>query len=160
MAFAAALNQYIPLLGERGLLPVRLFAKRVSFWESPSLFLLFPTDRVFVAAGWAGVSLSCVALLGIGDHRLWSSVLVWAALWVLYLSFVNAGQTFYGFGWESILLETGFFATFSGTSAAFWRNRFAYGRRDVADGSSFLERTGASRTGNGHRPCGSRNRFY
>jgi len=116
IAFAAAVNQYIPLLGERGLLPVRLFAKRVSFWESPSLFLLFPRDRVFVAAGWAGVALSCVALLGIGDHRLWSSVLVWAALWVLYLSFVNAGQTFYAFGWESILLETGFFATFSGTS--------------------------------------------
>ncbi len=27
---------------------------------------------------------------------------------LLYLSFVNVGQTFYSFGWESLLLETGF----------------------------------------------------
>ena len=68
------------------------------------------------AAGWAGVFLSCVALSGIARHALWSSVLVWTALWILYLSFVNVGQTFYGFGWESILLETGFFTIFSGTA--------------------------------------------
>jgi hypothetical protein len=35
-------------------------------------------------------------------------------IWILYLSFVNVGQTFYGFGWESILLEAGFFAMFLG----------------------------------------------
>lgn len=35
-------------------------------------------------------------------------------LWVLYLSFVNVGQDFYGFGWESILLEAGFFTIFLG----------------------------------------------
>jgi hypothetical protein len=38
----------------------------------------------------------------------------WLSLWVLYLSFVNVGQTFYGFGWELILLEAGFFAAFLG----------------------------------------------
>ena len=37
-------------------------------------------------------------------------------LWVLYLSFVNVGQTFYGFGWESILLEGLFLAIFLGNS--------------------------------------------
>jgi hypothetical protein len=31
-------------------------------------------------------------------------------LWLLYLSFVNIGQTFYGFGWETLLCECGFFA--------------------------------------------------
>jgi hypothetical protein len=35
-------------------------------------------------------------------------------LWVLYLSIVNVGQTFYSFGWESMLLEAGFFAIFLG----------------------------------------------
>src|SRR5581483_4469674 len=35
----------------------------------------------------------------------------------IYLSFVNVGQTFYAFGWESLLLETGFFAIFAGGSA-------------------------------------------
>jgi hypothetical protein len=40
--------------------------------------------------------------------------LVWAVMWVLYLSFVNVGQTFYGFGWETLLCEAGFFAIFLG----------------------------------------------
>src|SRR5437016_4827933 len=35
-------------------------------------------------------------------------------LWVLYLSFVNVGQVFYGFGWESILSEAGFYTIFLG----------------------------------------------
>jgi hypothetical protein len=41
-------------------------------------------------------------------------MLVWFALWALYLSIVNVGQTFYGFGWESLLLEAGFLAIFLG----------------------------------------------
>ncbi|MGY4644182.1 hypothetical protein ACVW07_002015 [Cellulomonas sp. URHB0016] len=36
-------------------------------------------------------------------------------LWGLYLSVVNVGQTFYGFGWESLLLEAGFLAAFLGS---------------------------------------------
>ena len=39
---------------------------------------------------------------------------VWALLWVLYLSIVNVGQIWYSFGWESLLLETGFLAIFLG----------------------------------------------
>ena len=38
IAFIVALNQFKPLLGERGLLPVPLFVKQVSFRETPSLF--------------------------------------------------------------------------------------------------------------------------
>jgi hypothetical protein len=38
-------------------------------------------------------------------------------LWVLYLSIVNVGQTFYSFGWESLLLEAGFLAIFLGDDA-------------------------------------------
>src|SRR5262245_20660573 len=87
IAFISAVNQYVPLVGEHGLLPVRRIAKRVSFWDSPSLFLLFPNDRFFTAAAWTGVGLSCIALLGIAEYHLWSMVLTWAALWVLYLSF-------------------------------------------------------------------------
>ena len=41
---------------------------------------------------------------------------VWALLWLLYLSFVNVGQTFYGFGWETLLCEVGFFTIFAGAS--------------------------------------------
>ena len=37
-----------------------------------------------------------------------SAVVLWLLLWVLYLSIVNVGQTWYSFGWESLLLEIGF----------------------------------------------------
>ena len=71
---------------------------------SPSLFFYaFPTDRAFRAAAWAGVVLSLVALTGVAQRAGAPGRRVWAALWVLYLSFVNVGQTFYGFGWESLL---------------------------------------------------------
>jgi hypothetical protein len=39
---------------------------------------------------------------------------LWLVLWVLYLSIVNVGQQWYGFGWESLLLEAGFWAIFLG----------------------------------------------
>jgi hypothetical protein len=41
-------------------------------------------------------------------------MLAWLALWALYLSIVNVGQLWYSFGWESLLLETGFLAVFIG----------------------------------------------
>jgi Lipase maturation factor len=43
---------------------------------------------------------------------------VWLAMWALYLSIVNVGQTFYGFGWETLLLEAGFLAVFLGPASA------------------------------------------
>jgi hypothetical protein len=116
IAFIVALNQFRPLLGERGLLPVPMWLKHVSFREAPSLFHFFPDDTAFAALAWLGILLSCVALSGLSElYSTWVSMLVWAALWVLYLSFVNVGQIFYAFGWESILLEAGFFTMFLGS---------------------------------------------
>ena len=117
IAFLTAVNQFRPLAGEHGLTPVPLFIQRVPFRATPSLFYLFPHDAAFAAAAWIGVALSCLAVAGISDRygALWS-VLVWSLLWLLYLSFVNVGQTWYGFGWESMLLEAGFFAIFLGSS--------------------------------------------
>jgi hypothetical protein len=116
VAFLCAANQFVPLLGERGLMPASRFVRYVSFRDSPSLFFLAPTDTVFRVAAWLGVTLAIVAFLGLADRRsTLVSALVWTALWVLYLSFVNVGQTFYGFGWETLLLETGFFAIFLGS---------------------------------------------
>jgi lipase maturation factor len=37
-------------------------------------------------------------------------------LWALYLSIVNVGGRFYGFGWETLLLEAGFLAIFLGNA--------------------------------------------
>jgi Lipase maturation factor len=118
VAFVAAVRQFVPLLGEHGLEPVTRWVQQVPFRASPSLFYLFPKDQAFRAAAWLGVALSIVALSSL-PQRLGSGVtaVVWAALWVLYLSFVNVGQTFYGFGWETLLCEAGVFAIFAGGSA-------------------------------------------
>ncbi len=115
VAFLCAANQFVPLLGEHGLMPASRFIKYVPFRGTPSLFFFASTDAAFRIAAWAGVALASVAFLGVADRQ--SAILpaaVWFALWALYLSFVNVGQTFYGFGWETLLLETGFFAIFIG----------------------------------------------
>jgi hypothetical protein len=125
IAFLVAIHQFRPLLGERGLLPVPEFVRAVPFRQSPSLFHLRYSDRLLLAVSWSGVALSVIALLGVFDGAGWPAALsmaVWALLWVLYLSIVNVGQTFYSFGWESLLLETGFLAIFlgpGGTTPAF-----------------------------------------
>jgi len=126
VAFLVAANQFVPLVGEHGLTPVSRFVRYVPFRASPSLFYFANTDNAFRAAAWAGVILSAIAVAGLADrqHALVSAAL-WAALWVLYLSFVNVGQTFYGFGWETLLLETGFLAVFLGsgrTAPIVWLN--------------------------------------
>jgi len=118
VAFTCTVNQFVPLLGERGLLPVTRFVDAVPFRAAPSLFYLAPTDAAFRAAAWVGVGLSIVALSGLIQQLPVVSAAIWAAMWLLYLSFVNVGQVFYGFGWESLLLETGFLAIFLGATAA------------------------------------------
>ncbi len=115
IAFVGALNQFRPLLGEHGLLPAPVFMRHVSFPTAPSLFYLAPKDWAFQAAAWLGIVLSVVAVVGLADRfSWWPNLLVWAGIWALYLSFVNVGQIFYAFGWESILLEAGFFSAFLG----------------------------------------------
>src|SRR4029453_5764469 len=94
VAFIAVVNQFIPLLGERGLLPVARFTEAVPFRVSPSLFYFRPTDSRFRVAGWIGILLSLVAVTGLVHHRnALGGAIVWALLWLLYLSFVNVGQT-------------------------------------------------------------------
>jgi hypothetical protein len=116
-AFIAAVRQFVPLLGEHGLEPVGRWVDLVPFRASPSLFYLAPKDSVFRACAWLGVALSVLALSSLPQRAGgWTSAAVWAALWLLYLSFVNIGQTFYGFGWETLLCEVGFFTIFAGSS--------------------------------------------
>jgi hypothetical protein len=116
IAFLCALNQFRPLLGEHGLTPVPDFVRQVPFRDSPSLFYFWPKDAAFLTAAWIGILLSIFAMTGFAQRgSIWIAVITWALLWALYLSLVNVGQTFYGFGWESILLEAGFLAIFLGT---------------------------------------------
>ncbi len=115
VAFLVAARQFVPLLGERGLLPVPAYLRAVPARLRPTLFELGYSDRRFRAVAWTGVALAATVVAGLPDAwPLALTMLVWAALWVLYLSIVNVGQTFYGFGWETLLLEAGFLAIFLG----------------------------------------------
>src|SRR6478672_8336534 len=114
-AFVAAARQFRALIGEHGLLPVPRYLARQSFRRAPSIFHLHYSDRFFAAAAWLGALLSAAMAVGLaGVLPLWAAVLVWLLLWVLYLSIVNVGQTWYSFGWESLMLETGFLAVLLG----------------------------------------------
>jgi len=116
LAFVNIVDQWRGLLGERGLLPVPAFLGRVPFGQSPSLFHWRYSDRLALGLAWIGIALAAGALAGIPAAGLptWASMLWWAVLWAMYLSYVNVGQVWYAFGWESLLLEAGFLAIFLG----------------------------------------------
>jgi hypothetical protein len=115
LAFVVARNQFRPLLGDKGLLPVARYLRVASFKHAPSLFQLGYSDRFFGVFAWTGILLSTAVVVGLPDRGpLWLPILVWLALWLMYLSIVNVGQTFYGFGWESLLLEAGFLVALLG----------------------------------------------
>jgi len=115
IAFLAAANQIVPLVGQHGLLPANTFLDRVAghfgsrwdgFLQLPSLFWFNVSDHFLVAMAWLGVALSLIVLLG------YANAILMSLLWALYMSFCNIGQDWYGYGWEIQLLETGFLAIF------------------------------------------------
>jgi hypothetical protein len=115
IAFVAAARQFRPLIGTNGMLPVPQLVARQSFRMAPSLFHFHYSDRLFALVCWFGAAVSLVLVAGGADRvPLWAAMLMWLVLWALYLSIVNVGQRWYGFGWESLLLEAGFLAIFLG----------------------------------------------
>lgn len=118
VAFWGALRQFRPLLGEHGLLPVPGYLAGQGFRQVPTIFQLGYTDRRLALLAWAGIAGSALIVVGLPDGwPLPAGMVLWAALWFGYLSIVNVGQTFYGFGWESLLCEAGFLAIFLGNAA-------------------------------------------
>ncbi|WP_037602295.1 lipase maturation factor family protein [Streptacidiphilus rugosus] len=117
VGFLAAARQGRALIGEHGLLPVPRFLARRGWREAPSLFHWGFSDRLFAGVAWTGCALAAAVAAGAGDAvPLWAAMLGWFLLWALYLSIVNVGQTWYSFGWESLLLETGALAVFLGNA--------------------------------------------
>lgn len=115
VAFVVALRQFPALAGERGLDPVPDFLALAGFREAPSIFHWHYSDRFLRAVAWLGIGLALLVILGVAAALpLPLTMLVWFVLWALYLSIMNVGGTFYGFGWESQLVETGFVAIFLG----------------------------------------------
>ena len=113
VAFLSLALQMDGLLASHGLLPIASFLPRLhahlgagAYWKFPTLLWLASSDGALHVLCWTGVVLSAAALLGA------TNALLQLALWALYMSFVHAGQIFYGYGWEIQLLETGMLAVF------------------------------------------------
>ena len=118
IAFVSALAQFPALLGENGLLPVRRFTQVVSMRRAPSLFQWRYSDRLLRLVAWWCVLLAASVVLGLPQAGpAWLPMLVFLVLFGAYLSIVNVGQTFYAFGWESLLVEAGFIVAFLGSDA-------------------------------------------
>jgi hypothetical protein len=115
IAFLIMLEQGKPLIGSHGLLPLahelndvaeELGSRGAGFRALPSLFWLSDSDAMLTFITVAGLLLSVLLMAGV------TNALVPALLWVLDLSVVQVGQIFWGYGWETMLLEAGFAAIF------------------------------------------------
>lgn len=117
VAFLVALNQFKALLGENGLLPVPRFLTYVKFSQAPSIFHFYYSDKFFMTITWLGLAVSIFLFFGFADKfSFLLNAFFWFIPWLIYLSIVNVGQTFYSFGWESLLLEIGFLSIFLGSN--------------------------------------------
>ncbi|MCA9673805.1 MAG: lipase maturation factor family protein, partial [Myxococcales bacterium] len=110
-AFIGLTRQALPLLGSHGLTPAAAYLDKLAglgrgFWDEPTLFWIDCGDGALTAAAWLGVVLAVIAVAGFANGP------VMLLLWAIYGSFVHVGQTWFAFGWEIQLLETGFLAIF------------------------------------------------
>ncbi|HSV61827.1 MAG TPA: lipase maturation factor family protein [Chthoniobacterales bacterium] len=113
IAFVSLWLQVDGLIGERGILPVGQHLQLARDQLGSDAFFLLPTLCWFGSSNaflhflcGAGAVLSIFLVIGLAP------VLSLALLFVLYLSLTIAGQTFLGFQWDILLLETGFLALF------------------------------------------------
>jgi len=81
-------------------------SRSAGFWKLPSVFWLSASDAWLQGCAWLGLLGAFAMLAGFSNAPLL------ALLWALYLSFTHVGQIFYGYGWDSLLCETGFLAIF------------------------------------------------
>src|SRR5690348_5682675 len=102
-AFLILIQQQDPLISDGGILPAGRYLARIeavvgsragAMTALPTLFWLDASDGARHVAAWTGFVLSLAVLSGA------TNALLQLALWALYLSFVQVGQLFYGYGWE------------------------------------------------------------
>ena len=117
IAFCSTMAQFRVLLGERGLLPTPSFVRRMGPRLGPTLFRWRYSDRLLMTVAGLGALVAASLVLGLPQLApSWLTMAAFLAVWLGYLSIVDVGQTFYAFGWESLLLEAGFAAAFLGSN--------------------------------------------
>ncbi|MEO8205062.1 MAG: lipase maturation factor family protein [Chthoniobacterales bacterium] len=113
VAFGSLRGQMPGLIGSQGILPFSLFFKAVreqigtrAYEVLPSLLWLSPTDTFLNVLGLAGMACSLLLIFTVAQR------FALLACWILYLSLVSAGQIFFRFQWDGLLLEVGFLSFF------------------------------------------------
>jgi predicted DCC family thiol-disulfide oxidoreductase YuxK len=125
IAFVSLWVQVDGLVGSNGLLPVNQFLPVVRAQLGPDAYTFLPTlcwlnsSDVFLHF-LCGGGVLCSLLLFFEIAPAVSLV----ALFVLYLSLTTAGQVFFNFQWDVLLLETGFLSIFF-APWRLWPNRFS-----------------------------------
>lgn len=112
-AFFSASLDITGLVGEQGILPTADYLDRArdyygafAWLRLPTIFWLNHSDVALLGATYAGCALSVALLLG------WRPLLTTTLLFVLYLSLFRAGQLFFNFQWDYLLLEAGLLTIF------------------------------------------------
>jgi hypothetical protein len=112
-AFASTWTQLAGLIGPHGVLPAQPFFNAVrdqlgahAYHALPSLCWIFGAGSFLHVLCAAGCVLSLLLFAGIAP------ALSLVALWACYLSLCGAGQVFFNFQWDALLLETTLLAVF------------------------------------------------
>ena len=107
VAFASYWMQLPGLIGPHGISPAGAFFQAAREHLGPSAWRQLPSLCWLGGSGWflhvlcvAGIILAALLFAGI------TPALCLVLLWACYLSLVTAGQVFFGFQWDSLLLET------------------------------------------------------
>jgi hypothetical protein len=117
IAFLSTAAQFPALLGEHGLLPVTHLLRSSYGRRQPTIFRWRYSDRMLRLIAWGGAVAAAALVAGLPQlGPAWVPMALFLLVWGAYLSIVTVGQTFYGFGWESLLLEAGFVVAFLGSS--------------------------------------------
>jgi len=111
IAILSFMVQMKGLIGPEGILPVGQFFDAVSeqigamgLWIVPSLFWISTSSAFLNLMALVGLISSLMLLMGFRERM---NLVV---LFVVYLSFVSAGQIFMSYQWDVFLLEIGFLA--------------------------------------------------
>jgi hypothetical protein len=115
IAFVSVWVQIHGLIGEEGISPMEqyftmldtgLYSGQSSFFEFPSVFWISRADWMIHLVCALGTLSSLLLTLDILPG------LTTFVSWFMYLSIVVAGQTFFNYQWDHLLLETGFLMLF------------------------------------------------
>jgi predicted DCC family thiol-disulfide oxidoreductase YuxK len=142
IAFVSLWVQVDGLVGSNGMSPVNKFLSAARGQVGPEAYRLLPTlcwfnssDAFLHFLCGSGVFCSLLLIFGIAP-----AVLL-VVLFVLYLSLTIAGQDFFSFQWDVLLLETGFLSIFF-APWRLWPREFPWRPGSAVAGTAHVSRVG------------------